>query len=231
MAPKKDWAFMNIKMLQTADADNYKAILDLTASVNREYADKYNVEYHSYVGIKRGYHPWHACFNRIVWINELIDSGYNGWIFYLDADAYIYGQDVDVRDVIASANGKPAIFGPGGDKGIAWDVNDGVFLINTADERVRELMKLWLDSFMATSDEALKNAPNWEDVPSDQPRLHQILAGRPSLLNAIHLADRSMFNDYKASFIRQALRGHGFTMEERISMVARDIGSLKPASA
>jgi len=222
---------MNIKILQTADAVAYKAILDLTASVNQAYAKNFDIDYESYVGIKRGYFPWHACFNRIVWINELIDSGYEGWIFYLDADAYIVGQDMDVRDVIASANGKPAIFGPGGDKGIPWDVNDGVFLINTADDRVKELMKVWHENFMSTSDEALRNAPNWQDVPSDQPRLHQILAGRPSLLNAIHMAERTVFNDYKASFIRQALRGHGFTMEQRIAMVARDIDALKTISA
>lgn len=217
---------MNIKIIQTADPDAYKAILDLTSSVNKEYAEKFDIEFETFVGIKRGYYSWHACFNRIVWINDIINSGYDGWIFYLDADAYIFGQDVDVRDIIASAEGKPAIFGPGGDKGIAWDVNDGVFLINTADARVRELMALWLDNFMSTTEEALKNAPNWQDVPSDQPRLHQILSGRPSLLNAIHMADRKVFNDYKASYVRQALRGHGFTMEERIAMVARDIAAL-----
>jgi hypothetical protein len=218
---------MNITILQTADSTNYKRILELTASVNEPYAKRFDISYKQFVGLKRGYFPWHACFNRIVWINELIEAGHTGWVFYLDADAYIYGQDIDVRDIIAQADGKPAIFGPGGDKGHRWDVNDGVFLVDLDSPIVKELMARWLKDFMGTTEDDLKRAENWQDVPSDQPRLHRILSGNTKFLDAIHMADRHVFNDYKASFIRQALRGHGFTMDERVAMVERDIISLK----
>jgi hypothetical protein len=117
-----------IKMLQSADADKYADMLRTTARVNQLYCHRHNIEYASFIGIKRGFYPWHACFNRIMLLNELIDHGYRGWIFYLDADAFVFDLDYDVRKLVS--NEFAMVAAPGGLTGQKWDINDGVFLIN-----------------------------------------------------------------------------------------------------
>src|SRR5258708_2102608 len=80
---------MDIVCLQTADPDIYYDLLYQTSKTVRLYCNRHGIRYESYIGIKRGYFAWHATFNRIFLIKELLDSGFRGWICYIDADAYV----------------------------------------------------------------------------------------------------------------------------------------------
>ena len=62
----------NIIALQTAAGADYEAMLRETEKVTRLYCSRHRIEYRQFVGIKRGYFPWHACFNRIVMLKELL---------------------------------------------------------------------------------------------------------------------------------------------------------------
>lgn len=214
-----------IKMFQTADAENYAEMIDITSATNKNYCDKYCLGFDSYLGIKRGYFPWHACFNRIVYLKEQIDQGFGGWVFYLDADAYIYGHDFDVRELISGADGD-YFFAPGGISGEKWDVNDGVFLINLGSDAGKALAERWYRHFMDTPDAALRQAKDWQMVPSDQPRLHDIFRRNPDLLERLALVPREVFNDERASFVRQVLRSNASTHSERIQKLRSGVAEV-----
>lgn len=218
---------ISVKMYQTADDIKYTRIIEATSPVNREYCSLYNIEFNLFVGIKRGYHPWQACFNRIVYLKEQMDSGFDGWIFYLDADAYVQDQNVDVRSVIADAQGD-IIFAPGGLTGERWDVNDGVFIINLSAPASRLLIDAWYANLMTTSDSDLEAAREWHTspVPSDQPRLHQILKDNPDITREVVIVPRELLNDENATFVRQVLRANAETFEKRVERIQEGVKSI-----
>ncbi|MCB8877566.1 hypothetical protein [Acidisoma silvae] len=214
-----------IKAFQTANAENYAQMLDITSKNNRSYFDSIGVPFETFVGLKRGYYPWHACFNRIVYLKEQLELGYNGWIFYLDADAFVYDHSFNLMKFLKNTPGN-AIFSPGGLTGHKWDVNDGVFLIDLASDRGRRLAEAWYRHFMSTPDSQLQNAKEWQMVPSDQPRLHQILQTNPDLLEGVTLVARELFNNEKASFIRQVLRSNAKSFDERMERIKEEVGNI-----
>lgn len=222
-----------IKAFQTSDSEIYQDLLAISAAANEAYFKKFDVEFEKFVGLKRGFFPWHACFNRIVYLKEQLDEGYDGWIFYLDADAYVFDHSYDVRTLLNEFEGD-YLFAPGGLTGEKWDVNDGVFLINLGSDAGRELALAWYRHFMATSEDALRKASDWQMVPSDQPRLHEIFRNRPELLERLTMVPREIFNQEHASFVRQVLRSNASTMQERIAKlqqgVAAALGQRGPAA-
>jgi hypothetical protein len=214
---------MDMVMLQTADARRYLPMLQATAAVNQVYCSLHDISYSQFIGIKRGFYPWQACFNRIVLVKEMIDLGYRGWVFYLDADAFVWDLSFDVRRLIGHI-GKPIIMAPGGQSGQPWDVNDGVFLIDLGNRTARHLILTWLASFMAITERRLRAMPEWppQDVDSDQPLLQAILQRAESFQKILGHADRHVLNDSTASFVRQILRCHPGTWEDRLEHVRKE---------
>lgn len=217
-----------IVLLQSADPVAYAEMLDQSAIANKAYAARHGFGYSLYLGIRRGYFPWHACFNRILILKEMIASGYQGWVFYLDADAYVYDLDFDLRAFLDTAAGTSMVMRPGGESGLVWDINDGAFLIDLSNPAAQRIIDLWHTNFMATTDDELKVAEEWEAVPSDQPRLQRILAENADLAASLKIVDPQFFNDYQSTFLRQAFRGHGFSIEERIAMIKKDVDVILP---
>jgi hypothetical protein len=218
---------MDIVMLQTADTQRYLPMLQATAAVNQVYCSRHGLSYSQFMGIKRGFHPWQACFNRIVLIKEMIDLGYRGWVFYLDADAFVWDLSFDVRRLICDI-GRPIIMAPGGQSGQPWDVNDGVFLIDLGNRTARHLILMWLASFMAITEQRLRAMPEWppQDAGSDQPLLHGILHHEKRFQDILGHADRHVLNDSAASFVRQILRCHPGTWEDRLEHVRKETSSV-----
>lgn len=204
-----------IKLFQTAVGDAYVEMLGISSEANRQYCDRHGIELETFVGIKRGYFPWQSTFNRIVYLHDQLEAGYRGWIFYLDADAFVYNHAFDVSDLIARQQGD-FYFAPGGLTGERWDVNAGVFLINLGSDAGRALIEAWYTHFMSTPEEAMRDAPDWGMVADDQERLHDILRHRTELSGRLAMVPRKFFNDEHASFVRQVLRSNAETMEERI---------------
>jgi hypothetical protein len=213
----------DITLIQTCDGPYYFPLLHEGRQANETYALRNGFKYECFLGIKRGYFPWHACFNRIIMLQDMVRGGYRGWAFYLDADAYVFDQEFDLAQYLERHSDKAFIAGAGGATGEGWDINDGAFLINLGHPSGREIIQRWHDHFLETSDDALRCAVNWEDVPSDQPRLHEILRETPRLMDGVLVEDRALFNDYRSSFVRQALRGHGLSIQQRVEIIRRDL--------
>jgi hypothetical protein len=148
-----------ITLIQSADEKIYSEMLRHSARANEQYCKINNIIYKQFIGIKRSYFSWHACFDRIIIIDEFLKENYRGWIFYLDADAYIHDLGYDVRSLLSDKIG--IIAAPGGLTGEIWDINDGVFLLNLGSESGREIATLWHKDFMTTSDAELRSAKEW----------------------------------------------------------------------
>jgi hypothetical protein len=73
---------MQAIVIQTADSERYKPLLDITAAASQRFCHNHKLPYLKFVGIKRGVHPWQAAFNRIVILSDILRQGYNGWVIY-----------------------------------------------------------------------------------------------------------------------------------------------------
>jgi hypothetical protein len=161
-------------------------------------------------------------------IHEFMVAGFRGWIFYLDADAYVYDRDFDLAGYLDGYSDKALIASLGGtEPEHSWDINTGVFLINLKHEKGRQLIEDWHADIRGTSDERLQTALVWgRSADDDQTRLHRILQKNPGYLEALHMAKRSFFNSHRASFVRHALcvrHGKRRSMAERIAIMKEDI--------
>lgn len=225
-----------ILLLQTADADRYAPMLAVTAANVREYARRQALGYESFVGIKRGFHPWQATFNRIPMLAELLERGFAGWAVYLDADAYIQDLDFDIAAYLADKQDRAAIFATSGVTGENWDVNAGVLLINFGHPQGRALVESWAARFAAHDDDVLRQAEEWMGPGNDQDLLHDLLRDEPATAAAVLIEPMSFMNGPHASFIRQQLRTLAPSFEARLEMLAEAVaqtlrGAGRPAPA
>jgi hypothetical protein len=86
-------------------------------------------------------------------------AGFRGWIFYLDADAFVYDRNFDLAGYLDGYSDKALIASLGGtEPEHSWDINTGVFLINLKHEKGRQLIEDWHADIMGTSDERLASA-------------------------------------------------------------------------
>nr|WP_053000119.1 methyltransferase domain-containing protein [Sphingomonas sp. Y57] len=223
-----------VVFLQTADAEHYAPMLAITAAGVREYCRRHGFGYESFLGVKRGFHPWQATFNRIPMLEELVARGFTGWAVYLDADAYIQDLDFDLTAYLADKGDRAAIFATSGVTGEHWDVNAGVALINLGHPLGRELVARWSAAFAAHSDETLREAAEWMGGGNDQDLLHDILRQDEAIARAVLVEPMTLLNGPRARFIRQQLRAMGPTLEARmdalaaaVSMVLHEGGNLR----
>ena len=200
---------MNVLFLQTADSTRYAPMLRLTGQTVEAYASRHGHSYNSFLGVKRGFHPWHAVYNRIEMLTSLMVEGYTGWAVYLDADSYIHGQDFDLRAYLAGKENIAFIAAPDlADPPLWWRINDGVFAINLGHPMAVRILLRWRAAFHAISDDELRRAETWAAVPSDQMLLHECLRHMPEAESAC-LTTRDVcgvLNYAHAAFIRQVLR-------------------------
>jgi SAM-dependent methyltransferase len=216
----------DIIVLQTADADHYAPMLAITAANVREYCRRQGLGYESFVGIKRGFHPWQATFNRIPMLVELIERGFTGWALYLDADAWIQDLDFDLATYLADKGHRAAIFAESGVTDAAWDVNAGVALINLGHPLGRSLVEHWAAGFAAHSDEALRDGEVWFDEGNDQDILHHILRRETAITEAVQIEQISFINGPHARFIRQQLRTLSPSFEARLEDIAKTVADV-----
>lgn len=205
----------NITFLQTADA-NYWRLLKLTSKTVREYCRRNGFLSESFFGIIRGYHPWHATFNRIPLLKRILGGGYSGWVCYLDADAYIADLDFDLAEYLGDKDGVAFIAAPGGRLGW-WDVNAGVFFINLSHRVGKQIIHEWASRFSLISEDELRAASRWSQVPDDQALLHQVLQDIPDAQSSVLIdgGNPRLLNENNGLFIRQILRSVGGSIEER----------------
>lgn len=217
---------MDIVFLQTADPFRYKRMLDATARTVTEYCRRHGFGYESYVGIKRGYFPWHATFNRMFQFRELLDRGFAGWAIYLDADAYIDDLDFDLRSFLSDRADRAGVMTTIPGAPTPWCINAGVVFLNLGHERGREIAMRWLDRYLDINDVRLRTMEIWDDGESDQSMLFELLQQDPSLRDAVHYDDGRVINSHDARFIRQLLRSLSLDLESRTTTLEAQVDAI-----
>lgn len=200
-----------ITFIQTSDVSKYRALIDLTSQTIKTYCARFGHSYECFYGIKRGEKPWHASLNRIPILKSYIDSGYDGWIIYVDADAYIADLSFDIAAYLAERGQYAMIAAPSGLVPERWwDINAGVFAINLGHEKARALIDLWHEKFMAPPLDVLCGEEVWGNVIDDQAILHDAMNAIEGF-EGVLLRDNGghrIFN-WQSRFIRQVVREEG----------------------
>jgi hypothetical protein len=212
----------DVLLLQTSDPHVYFDMLCLSARTNREYCRRHGIAYQAFIGVKRGFHPWQATFNRIPLLHELAEAGFAGWVLYVDADAYVADLGFDLRGYLADKAAYAAILTPVAPGAAWWDINAGVALFNLASGEGRRLIGNWYAAFMAIGDAALRAAGQWDLVRNDQDLLHDLLRGDASLRPHVFLQGTELINADRARFIRQVLRVQADGLAARMRIVQQD---------
>ncbi len=209
-----------ICVFQTSDAFRYRNMLDATSKPCRAFCEKHSVEYNSYIGIWRGFYSWHATYNRIPFLLDKVEQGFDGWVIYIDADAFIVDIEFDIRAYLLDKGEFAVIGSKSGASDHFWDMNIGVMLFNISNPFTKFLIRKWSEFFLKYSNDDLLRAEVWEkDMPSDQGMFHMTLDKYPDKAHLIYHESRTLINSLEASFIRQVLRADGGDFESREAKV------------
>jgi hypothetical protein len=229
----------SITLLQTAAGDLYTEMMRVTSIPNRLYCLTKSIDYRSYHGVKRGYFNWQATYNRIAMLDELLCERYDGWVMYLDADAYIRDPRFDIHRYLDDLPNGIAFVAAPAVKVRKWEINAGVFLINLGSTVGRSIVQEWRDLAGAHSpdrhlevvSEPWGLLPNGDRLLNDQTFLHMIFRSTPDYLEALHI-ETSLLNYSHGSFISQLIRQDSLTNVQRLDLLrARCFEALANASA
>lgn len=153
---------MKFKIIQTCDGiSDYLSLYNISSQVNKAYCDKWDYTYESFIGLKRGYHPWHAVFNRIYMLEECIEKDEYDWIVYLDVDAYISNFELSFDDIVCGVDtiDKAIVLMGFGKKGNNMCINSGVLFVNLKHSHTKSLIQNWKHMFeLVVSDDMLKSS-------------------------------------------------------------------------
>jgi hypothetical protein len=193
----------------------------------RRYCTNRGFGYEAYIGIKSGYFPWHATYNRIFLFKELWDRKFRGWAIYIDADAVIANQDFDLRAFLQDKSEFAAVLTHTG-AAQWWDVNIGVMMLNFAHPWTGQLVTKLVDLFVSHCRPHLPTAKDSGDLPDDQSLFHYLLVENEHPARRHIFLDGGFFNfgsaDMLASpplpFVQHVIQFHG-SLEERTAAVAR----------
>jgi hypothetical protein len=213
-----------ITLIQTACGSVYEAMLAATEQRHRTYCAANSVEFQSFVGVRRGFYPWQATFNRIEMLNDLAELNHGGWVIYLDADAVIRQLDFDLRRFLGKRDNHALIAVAGGPE--RWNINAGVFFLNLGTSSGREILRRWRNAFhtnvtermLADAVEPWAPLPDGQPFPDDQHLLQMELLRDERLQSHVLHEDPRTINHRGAKFIRQFLRSHG-SPEQRLAWV------------
>lgn len=212
-----------ILLLQSSDAEVYAPMLAQSARTTQLYAERHGLLYRSFLGIKRGCLPWHASYNRIDLLMDLIRSDFQGWVFYLDADAWIADLDFDLRAYLADKQHRALIAAPAGHyRDQFWNVNNGVVLFNLGHPFARALIVEW-ERFLSRHDLAAEGKTWNVEVVDDQGMFHRILDKLPYAADHIHIENKELLNSPWARFARHAIRAEHQDFEARLALVTAEV--------
>lgn len=221
---------MTVTLLQTADAIFYYPMLLETAKTVRAFCERNGYAYEQYVGIKRGFMPWQASFNRVYLLKEMLDRGVDGWVLYLDADAFIQDLDFDLSQYLEDRADSAAIFAGYSSCEKPYDINSGGFAINLSHPIGKAIVVDWYTACMNVPSVDFNSAVHWQqDVANDQYILFKILEryvedlGIASML-MFERANQSYVNN--GPFIGQFLRSMFPSFATRLAAVKAKVAEV-----
>jgi ElaB/YqjD/DUF883 family membrane-anchored ribosome-binding protein len=212
----------DVILYQTADADRFFPMISATMQPNRAFCLRRGVTMEVFIGIRRGVHPWQATYNRLGLLGDLLARDFDGWLIYLDADAFVTNPRFDIHGYLKPHAGTAMIHPPGGGKG-PWDVNAGVFLWNFAHPATREVARRWIAAFMQVTDQQLRNAADPQFLLSDQTMLHKVLRDAPELAANVFMEAHEAIGYPHSRLIRQFVPNGQQGLADRIARIAEAV--------
>ena len=190
-----------VLVLQTADPDRYVSLLKAGGVVNYQYALKNGYSYQSYVGLYHGKYPWHAAFNRIYLLQDIIKAGVYA------ADAVVVDLSQRVEDLIEP--GRLFYMASGSIEGRKpWHVNDGVFLFSCKHPLAKKVVDAWADKV----DPRNFSAKKWGKYDgADMAALQKVLQSFPreeaeKMVRVYRGKEANFMNYENGSYIKQLFR-------------------------
>lgn len=218
---------VSVTFIQTSDPFRYADMLSYTAKTVRHYCYINKFNYESYVGIKRGFWPWQASYNRIYILEELITRGYDGWVVYLDADAYIVDFRFNLGGFLRGMSDKALVATESRATEHLWDINNGIFMIDLSKLSAIKLVRAWRWAYERVDEATLKLCSDFNmGMTDDQTMLHEILRAHPQLSEILGRCPWDLMNSKEASFIRQQLRVMNPTFDDRMKDIVQAVESV-----
>jgi len=216
-------------IIQTCDPFRYFPLFAITQRTAAVYAERNGHQYEAFVGICRGHRPWHATYNRILLLKQLITRGARGWVLYLDADSYITDLRFDMQNYLGGRMDCSFIFAPAVPNAKPWQVNAGIFFANLSNDKCLRVCEQWYADFMTrVSDETLANNKGSFDIyPDDQQLIQSIIEGSDAeIQNSIYVDQDQTFNYEGGKFARQVIRAHFTSFDARLESAQSEIGEI-----
>lgn len=216
---------MKVLILQTCDGVWYKPMLDTTEPFHRMYAARHGYDYIRFDGLKRGMKPWHATFNRMYMLRDVLKEGKYDWALYVDADCVICDFAKTVDEFIVSTAAFVACRGASDDPNVFWDFNAGVMFINMRHAQMPAILDAWINLYEKVP---LKTLEDERDDAFD--RHANQFADDQSFLQAIvrHLGptsikreygERAEVFNYGGPYIKQILRAESKGVDDRLGKI------------
>lgn len=220
---------MQVTFIQTSDALFYYPMLLETSKTVREFCIRNGISYQQFVGTKRGHMPWHSTYNRIYMLKEMLDRGYEGWVFYLDADAYVFDLDFDLCAYLSDKGKYGGIFA-GYINNVMYDINAGGFAVNLSHPAGKGLVIDYFNAVEAIADADFDRSIYWDgEIRNDQ---HLLMVILEDYARTIDLASTFLFERTNQShvnngpFIRQHLRTMHADFATRVSSITQDVAAV-----
>lgn len=210
---------MELTVIQTSDSKKYNNIIKATSRVVALYCHLHSYNYLKYVGLKRGNSAVHAAFNRVFMLNELLESGYRGWVLYLDADAYISNLTFDAIKYLQENQTHAFIAAKASDKvAEKWAINNGVFFINLGNKIGEKIARMYLHyvNTLVPQEYWQRESAEWPPAEyDDQNILYGILSQSDDILESIKKEMFAFNTGHADEFISQAIRAGYSSFEDR----------------
>ncbi len=208
---------VQVRFFQTSDHTTYLPLLRATETTCIRFCEINSIPYFQLIGLYRGVANWHATYNQISYLYETLQSGFDGWCIYCDADAYVNDIRFPIHEYLASVPFDKCLIIASGRHAHEWAVNAGIFFINLGHPTGKSIVKLWHQLFLEKAPDQLINNPSlpWDYYPNDQTLLHEILGNNDHFLQSC-IVDDGEFINYTGSFIRQILRSHMSSISARV---------------
>lgn len=215
---------LRVRFIQTSDAVRYAPMLDVTSTSVRSFCALNGYEYESFRGLKFGRRPQDATYNRIALLNDAIDAGFDGWLAFLDTDAFIVDLRFDLDAYLRRHEDRALILRPsipGAQH--AWRVNVGVLFVNARHPLAIRAMRAWRRLMGVAQMTGQLALPPRYALVDDQKLLQFHLMTSPALRRATQYEAPALLNGADASFIAHYLLSDVPDLDIRVAMIAARI--------
>jgi hypothetical protein len=217
---------MTTCVIQSSDADVYARMLDVTAENIGAFCRHHNLVHRSFRGLKRGHWQWHSCFNRIYIFEELIAEGHDGWVLYLDADAFVVDIDFPIAEYLEARNEYAGIVVHAGATPAYWDINNGVMFLNLKTEVAKLIVRDWSRRHQEILEEPEYLSRERPTYFGDQRLLQHVLRDNPLWFDQLLVETQKIMNSMHATFIRHHLRAFTPDFGMRLDAIRKDVDDV-----